>query len=126
MGMVVRFNGRDFKFLASLFEIKDGRIDVAFKDEATWQEGGFIYNRVKQILDNEPLTKEELMELDNCPVFIEQLVGFNEWHLRRNGGFVDPYGEWTADEDMNYDGYGTLWWAYEHEPEGEGEKNAPQ
>ena len=67
--------------------------------------------------ENKPLTLDELREMDGEPIYIVEIHGREGWNFRRNGGIDDCYGEWTADEDMNFDGYGSLWVAYRTKPE---------
>ncbi|MGE4484580.1 MAG: Lar family restriction alleviation protein [Oscillospiraceae bacterium] len=65
---------------------------------------------------NEPLTLEQVKAIDNMPLYEVQIHGREEWVFRRNGGLADMYGDWTADEDIEWDNYGRLWWLFCHKP----------
>ena len=65
----------------------------------------------------EPLTPEELRQMDGEPVYSVEITGREEWLFRRDGGFADMYGEWTNDDFMSWDNYGKLWWCYRQKPE---------
>lgn len=71
--------------------------------------------------DQKPLTIEELKPLDGEPVYIVEIHGREEWLFRRDGGFADVYGDFTFDEDIEWDNYGRLWWAYRNKPKEEAE-----
>ena len=66
---------------------------------------------------NEPLTLEELRQMDGEPVYCVEITGREEWLFRRDGGFADMYGEFTSDDFMVWDNYGKLWWCYRQKPE---------
>ena len=66
---------------------------------------------------NEPLTLDELRQMDGEPVYCVEITGRQEWLFRRDGGFVDMYGEFTSDDFMVWDNYGKLWWCYRQKPE---------
>ena len=66
---------------------------------------------------NEPLTLDELRQMDREPVYSVEITGREEWLFRRDGGFADMYGEWTSDDFMSWDNYGKLWWCYRQKPE---------
>ena len=66
---------------------------------------------------NEPLTLDELRQMDGEPVYSVEITGREEWLFRRDGGFVDMYGEFTSDDFMVWDNYGKLWWCYRQKPE---------
>ena len=66
---------------------------------------------------NEPLTLDELRQMDGEPVYSVEITGREEWLFRRDGGFADMYGEWTSDDFMSWDNYGKLWWCYRQKPE---------
>ena len=66
---------------------------------------------------NEPLTLDELREMDGEPVYCVEITGREEWLFRRDGGFADMYGEWASDDFMVWDNYGKLWWCYRQKPE---------
>ena len=66
---------------------------------------------------NEPLTLDELRQMDGEPVYSVEITGREEWLFRRDGGFADMYGEWTSDDFMSWDNYGKLWWCYRQNPE---------
>ena len=66
---------------------------------------------------NEPLTLDELREMDGEPVYCVEITGREEWLFRRDGGFADMYGEFTSDDFMVWDNYGKLWWCYRQKPE---------
>ena len=66
---------------------------------------------------NEPLTLNELREMDGEPVWCVEITGREEWLFRRDGGFADMYGEFTSDDFMSWDNYGKLWWCYRQKPE---------
>ena len=66
---------------------------------------------------NEPLTLEELREMDGEPVYCVEITGRQEWLFRRDSGFADMYGEFTSDDFMVWDNYGKLWWCYRQKPE---------
>ena len=65
----------------------------------------------------EPLTLDELQNMDGEPVYCVEITGREEWMFRRDGGFADMYGEWTSDDFMVFDNYGKLWWCYRQKPE---------
>ena len=65
----------------------------------------------------EPLTLEELRQMDGEPVYSVEITGREEWLFRRDGGFADMYGEFTRDDFMLWDNYGKLWWCYRQKPE---------
>ena len=65
----------------------------------------------------EPLTLDELREMDGEPVYCVEITGREEWLFRRDGGFADMYGEFTSDDFMVWDNYGKLWWCYRQKPE---------
>ena len=71
----------------------------------------------KDVGNNEPLTLEELREMDGEPVYCVEITGREEWLFRRDGGFADMYGEFTSDDFMVWDNYGKLWWCYRQKPE---------
>ena len=65
----------------------------------------------------EPLTLDELRQMDGEPVYCVEITGREEWLFRRDGGFADMYGEFTSDDFMVFDNYGKLWWCYRQKPE---------
>ena len=65
----------------------------------------------------EPLTLDELRQMDGKPVYCVEITGREEWLFRRDGGFADMYGEFTSDDFMVWDNYGKLWWCYRQKPE---------
>ena len=65
----------------------------------------------------EPLTLDELRQMNGEPVYSVEITGREEWLFRRDGGFVDMYGEFTSDDFMSLDNYGKLWWCYRQKPE---------
>ena len=65
----------------------------------------------------EPLTLNELRQMDGEPVYCVEITGREEWLFRRDGGFADMYGEFTSDDFMVFDNYGKLWWCYRQKPE---------
>ena len=65
----------------------------------------------------EPLTMNELRQMDGEPVYCVEITGREEWLFRRDGGFTDMYGEFTSDDFMSWDNYGKLWWCYRQKPE---------
>jgi hypothetical protein len=67
--------------------------------------------------ENEPLTLDELRQMDGVPVYVVDAQGRGEWQFRINCGLEDDNEEWTADEDINWDRYGDLWRAYRAKPE---------
>ena len=73
---------------------------------------------------NEPLTLDELRQMDGEPVYSVEITGREEWLFRRDGGFADMYGEFTSDDFMSWDNYGKLWWCYRQKPEEE-DKHEP-
>ena len=66
---------------------------------------------------NDPLTLDELRQMDGEPVYCVEITGREEWLFRRDGGFADMYGEFTSDDFMLRDNYGKLWWCYRQKPE---------
>ena len=66
---------------------------------------------------NDPLTLDELRQMDGEPVYCVEITGRQEWLFRRDGGFSDMYGEFTSDDFMVFDNYGKLWWCYRQKPE---------
>ena len=71
----------------------------------------------KDVGHNEPLTLDELRQMDGAPVYCVEITGREEWLFRRDGGFADMYGEFTSDDFMLWDNYGKLWWCYRQKPE---------
>ena len=71
----------------------------------------------KNVGNNEPLTLDELRQMDGGPVYCVEITGREEWLFRRDGGFADMYGEFTSDDFMVFDNYGKLWWCYRQKPE---------
>ena len=67
--------------------------------------------------ENEPLTLDELRQMDGVPVYVVDAQGHGGWQFRINCGLEDDNEEWTADEDINWDRYGDLWLAYRAKPE---------
>ena len=65
----------------------------------------------------EPLTLDELREMDGEPVYCVEITGREEWLFRRDGGFADMYGEFTSDDFMSWDNYEKLWCCYRQKPE---------
>ena len=65
----------------------------------------------------EPLTLDELRQMDGEPVYCVEITGREEWLFRRDSGFADMYGEFTSDDFMSWDNYGKLWWCYRQKPE---------
>ena len=65
----------------------------------------------------EPLTLDELRQMNGEPVYSVEITGREEWLFRRDGGFADMYGEFTSDDFMVWDNYGKLWWCYRQKPE---------
>lgn len=65
----------------------------------------------------EPLTMDELRQMDGEPVYCVEITGREEWLFRRDGGFADMYGEFTSDDFMVLDNYGKLWRCYRQKPE---------
>ena len=65
----------------------------------------------------EPLTMDEMRQMDGEPVYCVEITGREEWLFRRDGGFADMYGEFTSDDFMVFDNYGKLWWCYRQKPE---------
>ena len=65
----------------------------------------------------EPLTLDELRQMDGEPVYCVEITGREEWLFRRDGGFADMYGEFTSDDFMVWDNYGKLWWCYRQKPD---------
>ena len=65
----------------------------------------------------EPLTLDELRQMNGEPVYSVEITGREEWLFRRDGGFADMYGEFTSDDFMVWDNYGKLWWCYRRKPE---------
>ena len=80
------------------------------------EDGGEILPKSKR---NEPLTLDELRQMDGEPVYCVEITGREEWLFRRDGGFADMYGEFTSDDFMSWDNYGKLWWCYRQKPEAE-------
>lgn len=74
-------------------------------------------NRVDK--PNEPLTLEQLKQMDGEPVYVVEAHGRAGWNFRRNNGFDDCCGEFIPDVDMNWDSYGSLWLAYRNKLEEE-------
>ena len=71
----------------------------------------------KDVWKNDPLTLDELRQMDGEPVYCVEITGREEWLFRRDGGFADMYGEFTSDDFMVWDNYGKLWWCYRQKPE---------
>ena len=65
----------------------------------------------------EPLTLDELRQMNGEPVYSVEITGREEWLFRRDGGFADMYGEFTSDDFMVWDNYGKLWWCYRQKPD---------
>ena len=68
-------------------------------------------------MSDKALTLDELRQMDGDPVYCVEITGRQEWLFRRDGGFVDMYGEFTSDDFMVWDNYGKLWWCYRQKPE---------
>ena len=64
----------------------------------------------------EPLTLDDMREMDGEPVYCVEITGRQEWLFRRDGGVVDMYGEFTSDDFIVWDNYGKLWWCYRQKP----------
>jgi hypothetical protein len=67
----------------------------------------------------QPLTAEELKQINGEPVYIVQELGGSEWLFRRGCGFIDMYGDFTDDDETNFETYGLLWIAYLSKPKEE-------
>ena len=65
----------------------------------------------------EPLTLDELRQMDGEPAYSIEITGREEWLFRRDSGFADMSGEFTSDDFMSWDNYGKLWWCYRQKPE---------
>ena len=69
---------------------------------------------------NEPLTIEQLREMDGEPVWVvlvdEKFSGLNGWYLVHHGSaYLARIDDWELDDDK----YGVEWLAYRRPPEGE-------
>ena len=69
---------------------------------------------------NEPLTIEQLREMDGEPVWVvlvdEKFSGLNGWYLVHHGSaYLARIDDWELDDDK----YGVEWLAYCRPPEGE-------
>ena len=69
---------------------------------------------------NEPLTLEQLREMDGEPVWVvmvdEKFSGLNGWYLVHHGSaYLARIDDWELDDDK----YGVEWLAYRRPPEGE-------
>ena len=92
---------------------------TALMDEGMCSHGGLccLYESQRTIKENQPLTLDELRQMDGEPVYCVEITGREEWLFRRDGGFADMYGEFTSDDFMSWDNYGKLWWCYSQKPE---------
>ena len=92
---------------------------TALMDEGMCSHGGLccLYESQRTIKENQPLTLDELRQMDGEPVYCVEITGREEWLFRRDGGFADMYGEFTSDDFMVWDNYGKLWWCYRQKPE---------
>ena len=86
--------------------------DCGYRSALRQQETGTNRNGL-----NEPLTLDDLRQMDGKPVYCVEITGREEWLFRRDGGFADMYGEFTSDDFMLWDNYGKLWWCYRQKPE---------
>ena len=91
----------------SYYEALDLAISALRQQEAVTNRNGL----------NEPLTMDELRQMDGKPVYCVEITGREEWLFRRDGGFADMYREFTSDDFMAFDNYGKLWWCYRQKPE---------
>ena len=91
----------------SYYEALDLAISALRQQEAVSNRNGL----------NKPLTLDELRQMNGEPVYSVEITGREEWLFRRDGGFVDMYGEFTSDDFMLWDNYGKLWWCYRQKPE---------
>ena len=69
---------------------------------------------------NEPLTLDELREMDGEPVWVvmvdKKFSGLNGWYLVHHGSaYLARIDDWELDDDK----YGVEWLAYRRPPEGE-------
>ena len=92
--------------------------------------GKYPHLKLKEALDmaiaalsqpNEPLTWEELMEMEGQPVYIVEIGVRGYWVFVTNAGRFDAH-FLTADGDNDYGNeglYGRTWIAYRFPPEGE-------
>lgn len=92
---------------------------TALMDEGMCSHGGLccLYESQRTIKENQPLTLDELRQMDGEPVWCVEITGREEWLFRRDGGFADMYGEFTSDDFMLWDNYGKFWWCYRQKPE---------
>ena len=77
-------------------------------------------NNVPIKAPNEPLTLEQLREMDGEPVWVvlvdEKFSGLNGWYLVHHGSaYLARIDDW----ELDYDKYGVEWLAYRRPPEGE-------
>ena len=91
--------------------------------------GKYPHLKLKEALDmaitalsppNEPLTIEQLREMDGEPVWVvltnEKWSRLNGWHLVHHG---NAYLARTDDWELDAEDYGVEWTAYRRPPEGE-------
>ena len=92
---------------------------TALMEEGMCSHGGLccLYESQITIKENQPLTLDELRQMDGEPVYCVEITGREEWLFRRDVGFADMYGEFTSDDFMSWDNYGKLWWCYRQKPE---------
>ena len=102
----IKCNWPDSRY-TSLREALDMAISALRQQETVTNRNGL----------NEPLTLDELRQMDGEPVYSVEITGREEWLFRRDGGFADMYGEFTSDDFMSWDNYGKLWWCYRQKPE---------
>ena len=99
--------GQDPEYWRKLRPALDMAISALRKQETVTNRNGL----------NEPLTLDELRQMDGEPVYCVEITGREEWLFRRDGGFADMYGEFTSDDFVVWDNYGKLWWCYRQKPE---------
>lgn len=83
-----------------------------------------LINAQQEAEKNEPLTLDELRQMDGEPVYMVDLTGgtlWDQWIIFKTHtdyGFIPRGGGWFGAEN-----YGKTWLAYRHKPKGEIEKN---
>ena len=105
--------------LDSGFGTSPGECDRVYRERKEMAEIALSALRQQETVANrnEPMTLDELRQMDGEPVCSVEITGREEWLFRRDGGFADMYGEFTSDDFMFWDNYGKLWWCYRQKPE---------
>ena len=104
-------------------------IAEAWKDQGRDYEALLLESVVEQIVDtqptltppNEPLTLEELREMDGEPVWVSypNRIGEDRWYVIEKSTEAGLHVECHPHFYLGWDTYGKFWLAYRRPPEGE-------